>query len=129
MIGERLLRYEITERLGEGGWASFYKRAIVPGIRGRGQAWPLIARNLFLLEREFLSRNPDALPRTPTNFCRSRSGKDDVYCLSYTAVLVNFLPFASVPLECTVRLLPSAATTTRAVFTTCVPFLPTNVSV
>ena len=33
------------------------------------------------------------------------------YCLSYTAVFLNFLPFASVPLVVTVRLLPSADTT------------------
>ena len=38
-----------------------------------------------------------------------------VYCLSYTAVAVIFLPWASVPLVVTVRDFPSAATTTRPV--------------
>ena len=35
------------------------------------------------------------------------------YCLSYTAVLVYFLPCESVPLIVTVRLFPSAETTAR----------------
>lgn len=35
------------------------------------------------------------------------------YCLSYTAVLLTSLPFESVPLVVTVRILPSADTTMR----------------
>ena len=35
------------------------------------------------------------------------------YCLSYTAVLLTFLPDESVPDTVTVRLLPSAATTRK----------------
>src|SRR6266511_4602637 len=50
---------------------------------------------------------------------RSRSG----YCLSYTAVLLNFLPCESVPLVVTVRVLPSADTTIRPVTVTFPPFL------
>ena len=34
-----------------------------------------------------------------------------VYCLSYTATFLNFLPFGVVPFNVTVRLLPSAETT------------------
>lgn len=40
------------------------------------------------------------------------------YCFSYTAVLVILLPFASVPLAVTVRVLPSADRTMRAVVLT-----------
>src|SRR4029077_12694135 len=43
-----------------------------------------------------------------------------VHCLSYTAVLLNFLPWASVPLEITVRLLPS---TDRIIVPVIVTFL------
>jgi hypothetical protein len=49
-------------------------------------------------------------------------GERILYCLSYTAVLSYFLPCASVPLVVTVRLLPSAATTTWAVRTILPPF-------
>src|SRR5438093_346658 len=52
-----------------------------------------------------------------------------IHCLSYTAVLVNFLPVGSVPLTVTVRLLPSAATTTRPLVVTLPPFLTLNPSV
>src|SRR5438093_3083915 len=52
-----------------------------------------------------------------------------IHCLSYTAVLANFLPFESVPLTVTVRLLPSAATTTRPVMVTLLSFLLVNVKV
>ena len=45
------------------------------------------------------------------------------YCLSYTAVLVNFLPFGSVPVMVTVRVLPSADTTARPLIVTLSPFL------
>ena len=45
-----------------------------------------------------------------------------VYCWSYTAVLVYFLPWASVPCEVTVRLLPSSDTTILPVVVTVVPF-------
>src|SRR5262249_60864715 len=51
------------------------------------------------------------------------------YCLSYTAVLVTFFPFESVPLVVTVRLLPSAETTMRPVVVTLPPFLTLNDSV
>ncbi|SRR6266851_1174789 len=54
---------------------------------------------------------------------QSTKGGIACYCLSYTAVLLYFLPCASVPLIVTVRLLPSAATTTWAVRTTSPPFL------
>ena len=40
------------------------------------------------------------------------------YCFSYTAVLLILLPFASVPLAVTVRVLPSADRTMRAVVVT-----------
>lgn len=40
------------------------------------------------------------------------------YCLSYTAVLVILLPFASVPFAVTVRVLPSADRAIRAVVVT-----------
>jgi hypothetical protein len=42
--------------------------------------------------------------------CTRLSG-GSLYCLSYTAVLVYFLPLESVPLRVTVRVLPSADTT------------------
>jgi hypothetical protein len=45
------------------------------------------------------------------------------YCFSYTAVLLTLLPFASVPLVVTVRLLPSADTVIRPVIVTLPPFL------
>ena len=45
-----------------------------------------------------------------------------VYCWSYTAVLLYFLPWASVPCEVTVRLLPSSDTTILPVVVTFVPF-------
>jgi len=48
------------------------------------------------------------------------------YCLSYTAVLLTFLPFASVPLKVTVRLLPSAETTTLPLIVVFPPFLLVN---
>src|SRR6266542_5487577 len=53
---------------------------------------------------------------------RPRSG----YCLSYTAVLLNFLPCGSVPLVVTVRLLPLADVTIRPVTVTFPPFLNVN---
>src|SRR5262245_52096816 len=52
-----------------------------------------------------------------------------VHCLSYTAVLFTFLPFGSVPLVVTVRLLPSAETTTRPVTVAFPSFLTVNCSV
>jgi len=52
-----------------------------------------------------------------------------LYCLSYTAVLVNFVPFESVPVMVTVRVLPSADTTPRPLIVTLSPFLLVNVSV
>ena len=52
-------------------------------------------------------------------FSQTRS----LYCLSYTAVLVNFLPFESVPVMVTVRVLPSADTTARPLIVTLSPFL------
>src|SRR5207247_1138577 len=51
------------------------------------------------------------------------------YCFSYTAVLLNFLPCESVPLVVTVRLLPSADTTTRPLVVILPPFLTLNSSV
>jgi hypothetical protein len=51
------------------------------------------------------------------------------YCLSYTAVLVNFLPVESVPVMVTVRVLPSAETTPRPLIVTLSPFLLVNASV
>src|SRR5579864_7971848 len=55
--------------------------------------------------------------------------KPIVYCLSYTAVLWNFLPFESVPLVVTVRVLPSAETAMRPEVVTLPPFLTFNPSV
>src|SRR5580700_5738962 len=48
------------------------------------------------------------------------------YRLSYADVLVNFLPFASVPLTMTVRVLPSGETTMRPVMVTLPSFLLVN---
>src|ERR1022692_3328596 len=45
------------------------------------------------------------------------------YCLSYTAVLVTFLPAASVLFKVTVRVLPSAETTARPLTVTLPSFL------
>src|SRR5437899_1641097 len=45
------------------------------------------------------------------------------YCLSYTALLLIFLPFGSVPRVVTVRLLPSADTTIRPLVMSFPPFL------
>ena len=44
------------------------------------------------------------------------------YCLSYTVVLLNFLPWALVPQAVTVRLLPSSDATILPVVVTFVPF-------
>src|ERR1700757_3163740 len=49
-------------------------------------------------------------------------GERSPYCLSYTAVLVTFFPFASVPVVVTVRLLPSAETAMRPVIVVFPPF-------
>jgi hypothetical protein len=57
------------------------------------------------------------------------SPKNSRYCLSYTDVLLNFLPCGSVPLAVAVRVLPSADTTTRPVIVTLPPFLIVNVNV
>ena len=51
------------------------------------------------------------------------------YGLSYTEVLLNFLPCGSVPLAVAVRVLPSADTTTRPVIVTFSPFLIVNSNV
>jgi len=51
------------------------------------------------------------------------------YCLSYTAVLLTLLPFKSVPLEVTVRLLPSAETTMRPLIVVLPLFLTLKPSV
>ena len=51
------------------------------------------------------------------------------YCLSYTEVLLTLLPFASVPLTVTVRVLPSADRAIRPLIVTLPPFLPANSSV
>ena len=51
------------------------------------------------------------------------------YCLSYTAVVLTFLPFESVTVVVTVRLRPSAETTTRPVSVTLPLFLAVNVKV
>src|SRR6266571_3663459 len=51
------------------------------------------------------------------------------YCLSYTAVLLYFLPCGSVPLAVAVRVLPSADTTARPVIVTFPPFLRVNARV
>ena len=64
----------------------------------------------------------DQSPEPPATSAMAGVEKDDLYCLSYTAVLLYFLPLASVPLTATVRLLPSAATTTWAVRVTLPPF-------
>src|SRR5437899_5613817 len=52
-----------------------------------------------------------------------------IHCLSYTAVLLNFLPCGSVPLVVTVRLLPSADTAMRPLVVTLPLFLTLNPSV
>jgi hypothetical protein len=79
------------------------------------------ARVAAVAAYKFLKRHTNALP-----FRSERKGITTMamilYCLSYTTVLLYFLPCASVPLTVTVRLLPSAATTTWAVRTTLPPF-------
>src|SRR4029077_18038134 len=50
------------------------------------------------------------------------AGENSAHCLSYTAVLVTFFPFASVRVVVTVRLLPSAETTMRPVIVVFPPF-------
>jgi len=60
---------------------------------------------------------------------QSRAEGHPGYCLSYTEVLVNFLPFGSVPLTVTVRLLPSAETTMRPLMVTLPSFLLLNANV
>ena len=66
-----------------------------------------------------LLRNPTLRVHAST-FKRRRVGC--TYCFSYTVVLLYFLPFASVPLTVTVRVLPSGASTTCATRTTFDPF-------
>ena len=57
---------------------------------------------------------PVAVQKKPPALTR----RNHRYCLSYTAALVTLLPFASVPLAVTVRVLPSADRTIRAVVVT-----------
>jgi hypothetical protein len=52
-----------------------------------------------------------------------------LYCLSYTAVLFTFVPFASVAVVVAVRLLPSGETTIRPERVTLPSFVAVNVSV
>jgi len=59
----------------------------------------------------------------------ARQAEGFPYCLSYTAVLLTFLPDASVPDTVTVRLLPSAATTILPLIVTLPPLLFANVVV
>jgi hypothetical protein len=60
---------------------------------------------------------------------RHLSQRTSRYCLSYTEVLLNFLPCGSVPLAVAVRVLPSADTTTRPVIVTIPPFWIVNSNV
>ena len=69
-----------------------------------------------------LSGSPPRRCWTPT---RQRNSDDHYaagYCLSYTVVLLNFLPWALVPRAVTVRLLPSSDATILPVVVTFVPF-------
>src|SRR5205814_8349242 len=75
----------------------------------------------------------EAIPsyRSLASKCRGRHflRLSSHYCLSYTAVLVFFLPVESVPVKVTVRVLPSADTTPRPLIVTLSPFLFANVNV
>src|SRR6266446_6605829 len=51
------------------------------------------------------------------------------YCLSYTAVLLTFLPAESLAVLVTVRVLPSAETETLPLIVTFPPFVAANVKV
>lgn len=75
---------------------------------------------------EFMPSRPE---RAEGHSCRRRYRVAPSYCLSYTAVLVNFLPLESVPVMVTVRVLPSADTTARPLMVTLSPFLLVKVSV
>src|SRR6266566_9483035 len=74
----------------------------------------------------------EAIPgyRSLASTCRGRHFLclSSHYCLSYTAVLVFFVPVESVPVRVTV-LLPSADTTPRPLIVTLSPFLFMNVRV
>lgn len=52
-----------------------------------------------------------------------------IYCLSYTAVLLTFLPCASVPVVLTVRVLPSAETDMRPLTVSLPSFLTVSANV
>ena len=91
-------------------------------------------RRLISRKKRFLSLAvyTNALPLrteregiTVTSAPRERSR----YCLSYTAIVLNFLPCGSVPRVVTVRVLPSADTAIRPVTVTFPPFLTVNAKV
>src|SRR6266436_3182458 len=75
-----------------------------------------------------IQKSPPVQNRAEGHHCES-GGRLSFYCLSYTAVLLTFLPAESVPLVLTVRVLPSADTTIRPVVTTLPSFLPVNPNV
>ncbi len=96
---------------------------------GRGWLTPINIAKEVIPELSCLYKCPPAGSRregiTVTSNPRKRSG----YCLSYTAMLLNFLPSASVPLVVTVRVLPSADSTIRPVTVTFPSFLIVRASV
>ena len=69
---------------------------------------------------------PSRSDRAEGHHCYRKLSAEIHYCLSYTVVLLILLPFASVPVVVTVRLLPSAAKTIRPLMVTLPPFLPLN---
>src|SRR2546423_15024483 len=89
----------------------------------------VVAVAILLSRRRGLpSRNRNPTLRLHASiFKRRRVGC--TYCFSYTVVLLYFLPFASVPLTVTVRVLPSGASTTCATRTTFDPFFEVTCSV
>src|ERR1019366_1802074 len=77
-----------------------------------------------------INKCPPVRNRAEGHHCyRQLSQERFRYCLSYTVVLLNFLPCGSVPLVVTVRVLPSADTTTRPVIVTSPVFLTVNSNV
>jgi len=101
-------------------------------IIGRAFAWRFCARCVSAKLRRDESTT-ELMPSRPETSGRAYlllalSG-GSLYCLSYTAVLVYFLPFESVPVMVTVRVLPSADTTPRPLIVILSPFLLVNASV
>lgn len=97
------------------------------GISPEGRAHNHFRRRWSLL----INKCPPVRNRAEGHDCSTASSlrSESRYCLSYTEVLLNFLPCGSVPLAETVRVLPSAETTARPLIVTFSPFLIVNPNV